>query len=186
MGKIIGYARVSTKDQNINSQIDELKKAKVDDYYFDIAGGSKSERPELEKCLENLKKSDTLLVWRLDRLGRSLPHLVTLVADLKEKGIGFKSLHDGVIDTTTASGDLIFNIFAALAQFERQLIVERTKAGLAAARSRGKVGGRKPVPKEDPKVRMAKKLHADKSMKINDICENLQISKATLYRYIAL
>ena len=127
-----------------------------------------------------------MLVWRLDRLGRSLPHLVTLVADLKEKGIGFKSLHDGVIDTTTASGDLIFNIFAALAQFERQLIVERTKAGLAAARSRGKVGGRKPILASDPKVRMAKNLHADKSMKISDICENLQISKGTLYRYIAL
>ncbi len=139
-----------------------------------------------EKCLENLKKSDTLLVWRLDRLGRSLPHLVTLVADLKEKGIGFKSLHDGVIDTTTASGDLIFNIFAALAQFERQLIVERTKAGIAAARSRGKVGGRKPILASDPKVRMAKNLHADKSMKISNICENLQISKGTLYRYIAL
>jgi DNA invertase Pin-like site-specific DNA recombinase len=186
MGKLVGYARVSTKDQNINSQIDELKKAKVDDYYFDIASGSKSERPELEKCLENLKKGDTLLVWRLDRLGRSLPHLVKLVADLRKKGIGFKSLHDGVIDTTTASGDLIFNIFAALAQFERQLIVERTKAGLAAARSRGKVGGRKPILASDPKVRMAKNLHADKSMKIDDICENLQISKATLYRYISI
>ncbi len=186
MGKLIGYARVSTSDQNLDSQIDELKKAGVEEIFSDIASGAKSQRPELEKCFDILKKGDTLLVWRLDRLGRSLPHLVSLVSELKNKGIGFKSICDGAIDTTTASGELIFNIFASLAQFERNLIIERTKAGLSSARSRGKVGGRKPIIAEDPKVRMAKKLHADKSMKISDICENLKISKATLYRYIAL
>ena len=115
-----------------------------------------------------------------------MPHLVTLVSELKNKGIGFKSICDGAIDTTTAYGELIFNIFASLAQFERNFIIERTRAGLSAARSRGKLGGSKPIKAQDPKVRMAKKLHADKSMKISDICENLQISKATLYRYIAL
>ena len=186
MGKLIGYARVSTNDQNLDSQIDELKKAGVEKIFSDIANGTKSQRPKLEKCFIELNKGDTLLVWRLDRLGRSLPHLVSLVSELKDRGIAFKSISDGSIDTTTASGELIFNIFASLAQFERNLIIERTRAGLSAARSRGKVGGRKPLLMEDPKVRMAKKLHADKSMKIRDICENLQISKSTLYRYIAL
>ena len=115
-----------------------------------------------------------------------MQHLVNVVADLKGRGVGFKSLRDGAIDTTTASGELVFNIFAALAQFERELIRERTMAGLSAARARGKLGGRKPVSPDDPKVRAAKKLHADKSMSIRDICNTVKISRATLYRYLAM
>ena len=113
-------------------------------------------------------------------------HLVSVVTELKEKKIGFKSLHDGAIDTTTASGELVFNIFAALAQFERELIRERTRAGLTAARARGRKGGRKPIASSNPKVRMAKKMHEDKSLSIDEICSTLKISKATFYRYVSL
>jgi len=188
MGKFIGYARISTIDQNLQSQIDELKSSNCNcvNVFFDISSGAKSKRPGLDKCLQSLKQGDTLVVWRLDRLGRSMTHLVSIIDELKSRGIGFKSLHDGVIDTTSASGELVFNIFAALAQFELELIRERTRSGLSAARSRGIVGGRKPILPDNPKVRMAKKLHADKSMKISDICKTLNISRATLYRYVSL
>lgn len=186
MGTYIGYARVSTEDQNLKSQLDELKSIGCKKIFTDIASGAKSERAGLDECLNTLQQDDTLVVWRLDRLGRSMPHLVSVVTDLKSKGIGFKSLCDGVIDTTTASGELVFNIFASLAQFERELIRERTRAGLSAARARGRLGGRKPISSKDPKVRMAKKMHADKSMLIDDICSTLKISRATLYRYVSL
>jgi DNA invertase Pin-like site-specific DNA recombinase len=186
MGRLIGYARISTGDQNLQSQIDELESSNCVHVFSDIVSGAKSERPGLNECLTTLREGDTLVVWRLDRLGRSMSHLVSIIYDLKSKGIGFKSLHDGVIDTTSASGELVFNIFAALAQFERELIRERTRSGLSAARSRGIVGGRKPLPPDDPKVLSAKKLHADKNMKINDICKTLNISRATLYRYISM
>jgi DNA invertase Pin-like site-specific DNA recombinase len=186
MGKKIGYARVSTSDQDLDLQVRELKAAGCKQVLTDRVSGTKSERPGLDSCLKAIKKGDTLVVWRLDRLGRSMQHLVNVVADLKGRGVGFKSLRDGAIDTTTASGELVFNIFAALAQFERELIRERTMAGLSAARARGKLGGRKPVPPDDPKVRAAKKLHADKSMSIRDICNTVKISRATLYRYLAM
>ena len=148
--------------------------------------GSTSERQGLDKCLSNLKPGDTLLVWRLDRLGISMRHLVSVVTDLKKRKIGFKSLHDGAIDTTSASGELVFNIFAALAQFEKELIRERTRAGLKAARARGQKGGRKPIASSNPKVLMAKKMHEDKTLSIDEICFTLKISKATFYRYISL
>ncbi|MEM9410444.1 MAG: recombinase family protein [Planctomycetota bacterium] len=137
----LGYARVSTDDQNLSLQIDALIRFGVQpsDIYSDEISGAKAERPGLEKCMSSLRPSDTLVVWRLDRLGRSMRHLVTLVEELRENTIGTKSISDGAIDTTTASGELIFKIFSALAQFERRLIQERTKAGLAAARARGKV-----------------------------------------------
>jgi len=186
MNKKIGYARVSTNGQDLDLQIRELKAAGCKQVFDDRVSGSKSERPGLDACLKALKKGDTLVVWRLDRLGRSMQHLVNVVADLKGKGIGFKSLRDGAIDTTTASGELVFNIFAALAQFERELIRERTMAGLSAARARGKLGGRKPMPPDAPKVRSAKKLYKDRSMSISDICNTLKISRATLYRYLAM
>ena len=140
----------------------------------------------MDKCLSELKKGDTLVVWRLDRLGRSMHHLVVLIEDLRQKGISFKSICDGVIDTTTASGELIFNIFSSLAQFERRLIQERTKAGLEAARSRGRSGGRKKIQSTDPKVLTAKKMHKNHGMSINDICKTLKISRASFYRYITL
>ena len=186
--RLIGYARVSTNGQELQLQLDALKKAGVAkaDVFTDKASGSKAARPGLEKCLQQLTPGDTLLVWRLDRLGRSIRHLIDLVEDLRQRGVGFKSICDGAIDTTTASGELIFNVFASLAQFERRLIQERTKAGLTAARARGRNGGRPPVPANDPTVVTAKSLHADRKMPVADICQTLKISRPTLYRYLAL
>jgi len=184
MNKLIGYARVSTADQDLRMQNTELKAAGCDRVFTDKISGVKSVRPGLDECLAKLKKGDTLIVWRLDRLGRSMQHLVSVVTELKDKGIGFKSLKDGAIDTTTASGELIFNIFAALAQFERELVKERTRAGLKAARARGRLGGRKPITPGDPKVRAAKKMHADKNISVKEICTTLNVSKTTLYRYL--
>jgi len=187
-GKLIGYARVSTNEQDIKLQLDALKKAGCREkfIFIDKASGARAERPGLETCLKTLVPGDTLLVWRLDRLGRSMPHLVTLVEDLLKKKISFKSICDGVIDTTTASGELIFNIFSSLAQFERRLIQERTRAGLKAARARGRKGGRLPIVSTDPKVQMAKRMHKDHGMSITKICNTLKISRATFYRYVAL
>jgi DNA invertase Pin-like site-specific DNA recombinase len=186
--RLVGYARVSSNGQELQLQLDALKKAGVAkaEVFTDKVSGSKAARPGLEKCLQQLKPGDTLLVWRLDRLGRSIRHLIDLVADLHQRGVRFKSLCDGAIDTTTASGELIFHVFSALAQFERRLIVERTNAGLTAARSRGRLGGRPPVPAADPRVQTAKKMHADKTMPVADICRTLRISRPTLYRYVAL
>ena len=140
----------------------------------------------MSKCLDTLQTGDIFVVWRLDRLGRSMRHLITLVEDLRGKGIGFRSLNEGAIDTTSASGELIFNIFSALAQFERRLIQERTKAGLAAARARGRCGGRPKVTASDAKVVLAKKLNADKTLDIDDVCKTLRISRSTFYRYVRL
>ena len=125
-----------------------------------------------------------LIVWRLDRLGRSMTHLVSIIEDLKNKEVGFRSISDGAIDTTTASGELIFNVFSSMAQFERRLIQERTKAGLAAARARGRTGGRPKLESNDPKIKAAKKMHKEKTLPISEICNLLQISRPTLYRYI--
>ena len=185
-GKLIGYARVSTEDQNLDLQIDALKKAgcQKKDIFVDRVSGAKSDRPGLNSCIESLNEGDTLLVWRLDRLGRSMPHLISVVESLKEQNIGFRSICDGAIDTTTASSELVFNIFSSLAQFERRLIQERTRAGLAAARSRGKMGGRRAIKSENPKVITAKKMHQDKSLSIDQICQSLKISRATFYRYL--
>ncbi|HIF0302629.1 TPA: recombinase family protein [Legionella pneumophila] len=188
MSKLIGYARVSTYDQNLDLQIDALKKAGCErqNIFIDKISGCKSDRPGLNNCLEKLESGDVLVVWRLDRLGRSMTHLVSLVEMLKEKSIGFKSLCDGSIDTTTASGELVFNIFSSMAQFERRLIQERTQAGLASARARGRVGGRPRVNIENPKIKLAIKMHQDKSYEISDICSTLNISRSTLYRYLSL
>jgi DNA invertase Pin-like site-specific DNA recombinase len=188
MAKLVGYARVSTSEQEVELQLDALRQAGCanEHIFIDKASGARSERPGLDACLRLLKPGDTLLVWRLDRLGRSMPHLVMLIEELLGKGIGFRSLCDGVIDTTTASGELIFNLFSALAQFERRLIQERTKAGLSAARARGRKGGRKPISSDDPRVQMAKRMYHNHGMSINRICRTLKISRATFYRYIAL
>ena len=172
----------------VEQLLDALKTAGCSDadIYTDKASGARASRPGLDACIEVLEPGDTLMVWRLDRLGRSMPHLVGLVEDLLGKGIGFRSLQDGVIDTTTASGDLMFNIFSSLAQFERRLIQERTQAGLAAARARGRLGGRKPISADDPRVVTAKRLHKDRSLSIDQICATLGISRPTFYRYLAL
>src|SRR5436309_13841436 len=146
MGRTIGYARVSTVDQDVSLQLDALRQAGCadDQIFLDVASGTYTTRPGLEACLQALSPGDTLVVWRLDRLGRSMTHLVTVIEELLGRQVGFRALCDGAIDTTTASGELIFYIFSALAQFERRLIQERTRAGLAADRARGKKGGRQP------------------------------------------
>lgn len=186
--RLIGYARVSTFEQELALQLDALENAGCPPKHIftDKISGSKKERPGFDKCLKELQAGDTLVVWRLDRLGRSLVHLVQLVNDLRDRGIGFKSLCDGAIDTTTASGELIFHIFTALAHFERRLIQERTRAGLSAARARGRLGGRRPIDPTNPRVLTAKTLYADRKMQVNDICKTLGISRPTLYRYVAL
>jgi DNA invertase Pin-like site-specific DNA recombinase len=188
MGKLVGYARVSKEEQNLELQINSLKDLGCHETFIftDKVSGAKAQRPGLDECLQVLEKGDTLVVWRLDRLGRSMAHLVRLIEELRQQGISFKSICDGVIDTTTASGELIFNIFSSLAQFERRLTQERTRAGLTAARARGRLGGRKKIPGNDPKVVTAKKMHEDKTVKIGDICKTLRISRATLYRYLKM
>ena len=188
MGRLIGYARVSTSDQDLSLQLDALRDAGCGDeqIYLDRVSGARAARLGLQACLEALGPGDTLVVWRLDRLGRSMVHLVTLIEELLQRQVRFRSLCDGAIDTTTASGELVFNIFSALAQFERRLTQERTHAGLAAARARGRRGGRKPLQADHPRVRMAYTMHADKSLAVPDICRTLRISQATFYRYVAL
>jgi DNA invertase Pin-like site-specific DNA recombinase len=182
---LIGYARVSTNEQNLDLQRDSLQKAGVSpkNLYTDKITGTKQERPGLEAALSHLREGDTFVVWRLDRLGRSLKHLIESVTALQQQQIAFKSITEN-IDTATATGQLVFHIFGALAEFERNLIKERTMAGLEAARTRGRSGGR-PKPKGyASKVAMAKKLYADTTNSVKDICQTLHISKATLYRYL--
>lgn len=179
---LIGYARVSTQDQNTGMQIDALQSAGCEKVFTDKASGASADRPELEAALNYLREGDVLVVWRLDRLGRSLKHLVTVVADLEKKGIGFRSVNES-IDTTTAQGKLIFHIFAALAEFERELIRERTKSGLEAARARGRKGGRKPSlsPK---KIEVARKMYAEGDSTVAEIAKVLGVSRATIYRHL--
>jgi DNA invertase Pin-like site-specific DNA recombinase len=180
---LIGYARVSTQDQTLHLQQDALNQAGCDQVFTDTASGSATERTGLEQALSHLRQGDTLVVWRLDRLGRSLRHLIETVTALDERGIGFRSITEN-IDTTTSGGKLVFHIFGALAEFERDIIRERTQAGLQAARARGRRGGR---PKRQPssrKVAMARALYADKRNSVSEICKTLGISRATLYRYL--
>src|SRR5688500_3703124 len=179
---LIGYARVSTHEQTLHLQQDALQKAECSKIFTDTASGAKTGRIGLEEALTYVRKGDTLVVWRLDRLGRSLPHLIITMTDLEERGIGFKSLTEN-IDTTTSGGKLIFHIFGALAEFERNLIRERTQAGLSAARARGKRGGR-PTALNNRQISIARALYTDKEHSIAEICRTLKISRATLYRSI--
>src|SRR5215218_7416224 len=175
----IGYARVSTEEQNLDLQRDALHKANCEQIFTDQVTGTKARRPGLEDALSHLRAGDILVVWRLDRLGRSLRHLIDTVTDLQEKGIGFKSLQES-IDTTTSGGKLVFHIFGALAEFEREIIRERTQAGLQSARSRGRTGGR-PKALSDKQVEMLRQLAADKDRSIEEICRTIGISRRTLY-----
>lgn len=179
---LVGYARISTQDQNLDLQKDELTKAGCEKIFYDIASGAKSERTGLKDAIEYIREGDILVVWKLDRLGRSLKHLIEIVSELEKGKIGFKSLREN-IDTTSPGGRLIFHVFGALAEFEREIIRERTNAGLSAARSRGRKGGR-PKSMDDKKITMAKALFNDKKNSIKDICEALKVSKPTLYRYL--
>ena len=178
---LIGYARVSTDEQNLDSQLSALKTAGCEEIYTDKVSGTKATRPGLTEALSHLRPGDTFVVWRLDRLGRSLRHLIDTVTDFQDRGIGFKSLTES-IDTTTSGGRLVFNIFGALAEFEREIIRERTLAGLQAARARGRRGGPKRKLTDD-KVQVAQTLY-DTQMPVNEICRTLGISRATFYRYV--
>jgi DNA invertase Pin-like site-specific DNA recombinase len=179
---LIGYARVSTHDQTLNLQQDALEKAGCNKIFTDTISGAKTERPGWEQALAYVRPGDTLVVWRLDRLGRSLKHLIETITTLHDREIGFKSITEN-IDTTTSGGKLVFHIFGALAEFERDIIRERTQAGLQAARARGKRGGR-PKALNPKKQAMAQALYEDKNNAVADICKMLNISRATLYRYI--
>ena len=179
---LIGYARVSTGEQNLDLQIDALQGAGCAKVFTDEASGVKAERPGLHAALDYLREGDTLVVWRLDRLGRSLKDLIQRVEDLHQRQVGFRSLQES-IDTTSAGGKFQFHVFSALAEFERDLIRERTQAGLRAARARGRMGGR---PKEmtPEKLKMAVRLMKDPEVSISEICRTLDVSKSTLYRYV--
>ncbi|MEO1263183.1 MAG: recombinase family protein [Bacteroidota bacterium] len=181
----IGYARVSTRDQSIDLQMDALKKAGCGKIYSEQVSGTKSDRPKLKEMLKQLRKGDVVVVWKLDRLGRSLRDLVSLISTFQDIGAGFKSLQDS-IDTTTPTGKLTFHLFAALAEFERDIISTRTKAGLDAARARGRKGGRPKglSKKAQDKARLAESLYTEKERSISEICDHLEISKPTLYRYL--
>ncbi len=180
----IGYARVSTRDQNLEMQTEALGKAGCGKIFKETKSAVK-ERPELESMLAHLREGDVVVVWKLDRLGRSLKHLIDLVSGFREKGIEFISLNDS-IDTTTAQGRLTFNIFASFAEFEREIIRERTLAGLQAARERGRIGGRKKGLSPDAKKTAfaCYQLWEDHSRSISDILKIVNVSKATFYRYI--
>lgn len=179
---LVGYARVSTHEQNLALQTDALKQAGCRRVFHDKVSGAGSERSGLKAALDYVRKGDTLLVWRLDRLGRSLRDLIEIVAGLEKRGIGFKSLQES-IDTTTSGGRLIFHVFGALAEFERNLIRERTKAGLAAARARGRKGGR-PKTLDTEKRDLLYRLYDERRYTIKEICRILGISKPTLYTYL--
>ncbi|MGG4579133.1 recombinase family protein [Alcaligenes sp. Me129] len=181
MNQRIGYARVSTDDQHLDLQRDALQQAGCGVIYEEAASGKNTTRPELEQCRKALRAGDTLVVWRLDRLGRSLPDLVHIVNDLEQRGVGFESLTEK-IETGSAAGKLIFHVFAALAEFERGLIRERTQAGLAAARARGRSGGRKPKLGEK-QVREIKALLRDPDIQVSEVARRYGVSRTTLYKY---
>ena len=179
---LVGYARFSMQDQNLNLQKDALVKAGCDKIYVDTMTGEAKNRPGLEQTFDVLREGDTLVVWRLDRLGRSLKHLIELVAELAQKKVGFRSLQES-IDTTSPSGKLVFHLFGALAEFERNLITERTKAGLAAARARGRLGGR-PKVLDDKQMEALVLLYKEKKHSVKEICQIMGISRQTLYNYL--
>ena len=180
MASQLGYARVSTADQHPQLQVDELNAAGCYRVYTDKASGKADRRPQLDQVLADLRPGDTLVVWRLDRLGRSLRHLIDVVNDLEHRGIAFRSLRES-IDTTSPAGTLVFHVFASLAQFERELIVERTRAGLVAARARGRVGGRPPA-LDAEQVKQARRMYDDSDLTVQQIADVLKVSRATVYR----
>lgn len=182
MGKDIGYIRVSTDKQNLQLQEDSLKKINCYKIFFDVASGAKTDRPGLQECLKYIRGGDTLVVWKSDRLGRSTVDLLNIVDDLRNRNIGFKSLTEDLFDTTSSNGRLIFGIFALLAEHERDRIRERTMAGLAAARARGRNGGRPKVLTEEQKA-LAFEALQNRNKSVKKIAKGLGVSEATVYRY---
>jgi len=181
---LIGYCRVSTADQNLSLQKDELEKFGCSKIYEDVASGAKSARVGLEAAIDFAREGDTLVIWKLDRLGRSLRDLIEIVNRLEQSGVSFVCITQN-IDTRTLGGKLFFHIFGALAEYERELIRERTKAGLTAARARGRKGGRKPAMNEE-QIEQARAMMDNPKLKIKSIIKTLGISKATLYKYVPM
>jgi DNA invertase Pin-like site-specific DNA recombinase len=181
MGHLLGYARVSTTDQQPQLQVDALQRAGCYRVFTETASGARTDRATLEKVLDQLRPGDTLVIWKLDRLGRSLRHLVDTVTGLAERGLGFRSLQEA-IDTTTPGGKLVFHVFAALAEFERDLIRERTTAGLAAVRARGRQGGR-PSVLTGHKLQVAEEMYASGQYTMAAIAKTLGVSRASIYRH---
>lgn len=184
MNQRIGYARVSTDDQNLDLQRDALKQVGCSVIYEEAASGKNAAHLELEQCRKALRSGDILVGWRLDRLGRSLPDLVQIVGDLEQRGVGFESLTEK-IETGSAAGKLVFHVFAALAEFERGLIRERTQAGLAAARARGRAGGRKPK-LDDQQVREIKALLRDPDIQVAEVARRYGVSRTSLYKHVGV
>jgi DNA invertase Pin-like site-specific DNA recombinase len=182
MADLLGYARISTGEQQPDLQVDALNAAGCYRVFVDTASGALAARPALDQVLDQLRPGDTLVVWKLDRLGRSLRHLVDTVAALADRGVGFRSLQES-IDTTTPGGKLVFHIFAALAEFERDLVHERTTAGLAAARARGRKGGR-PAVMTEAKIRLAREMYASREHTVAAIASALRVSRASIYRHL--
>ena len=178
---LLGYARCSTTDQDPALQLDALTAAGCERIWTETASGAAAKRPQLADLLSHARGGDTLVVWRLDRLGRSLPHLIGLLADLEQRQVQFRSLTEA-LDTSTAGGRLVFNIFASIAAFERQLVQERTQAGLAAARARGRVGGR-PTVMTPAKIRTARRM-IDDGETLTAVAAALSVSRTTLYRHL--
>lgn len=183
MAHLIGYARVSTGDQSLDLQLDALEHAGCARVYQEVAHGANAPRPELEAALQQVLPGDTLVVWRLDRLGRSLPHLIEVVQQLGKRGVNLRSITEGV-DTSTPTGELVFHLFGSLAQFERRLIVERTEAGLAAARARGRVGGR--PPKMTPAKLAAARalLEQEPRPTLDVVADTIGVGRTTLSRHL--
>lgn len=179
---LVGYARISTHEQTLNLQKDALQQVGCEQLFTDTASGASTERPGLDAALRFVRSGDTLVVWRLDRLGRSLKHLIETIGTLQARGIGFRSIQES-IDTTTSGGKLIFHVFGALAEFERDLIRERTQAGLSAARARGRKGGR-PNRLTSKQIKQLHALYHAKTTDISDILNTFHISRSTFYRYI--
>lgn len=177
----IGYARVSTNDQNKSMQLDALRAAGCERVFEDTASGATESRPGLDEALAFARKGDELVVWKLDRIGRSLPHLVKLMTQLRDQGIGFRSVTEN-IETETPGGRLVMHMFAALAEFERDLIRERTRSGLESARARGRTGGRKPL--EPAKLKALTAMWATKTMTANEIATQLDIGRRTVFKYV--
>ena len=178
----VGYARISTSEQSLAIQEDALKNIGCKKIFADTISGAKTQRPGLADALDYIREGDTLVVWKLDRLGRSTQHLIETVKLLGDRGIGFQSLQEN-IDTTTGTGRLVFHIFSALAEFERDLIRERTNAGLKAAKARGRVGGRPPRLKPSQVAEMVKRYHED-NLSIDDLCKLFYISRPSFYNYL--
>ncbi len=179
---LVGYARVSTTDQNLDLQLDAFKKEGCEQIFTDTTSGAKSDRPGAQKALEYVRAGDTLVVWKLDRLGRNLKHLITTIEGLKEKGVGFRSIQEGM-DTGTPMGMMLFHIIGALAEFEREIIRERVNAGLQAARARGRKGGR-PRKLSKGKWEVALELYRGRQKTVPQICEFVGVNKTTFYQYL--